>query len=124
MTLAHWIHHLFNPHCDICREAASDEKVCQSCETLKVQLSIANDEKRQMLNSILAFNKPIHEEPAQIDYEKVKPKMMTWNVRKQMLEAEDREAARLMAERKIAQNKIREDIKELEKEVGLEVKDA
>lgn len=93
---------------------------CQSCETLKLQLSIANHEKQEMLNTILSFTKPVAREettPA-VDYEKIKPKMMTWNVRRQMLEAEDKKAAQLIAEQK--KKSVNEQISELEKEVGID----
>lgn len=96
---------------------------CQSCETLKLQLSIANHEKQELLNTILSFTKPAVSEPAPaVDYEKVKPKMITWSVRKHMLEAEDRKAAQLLAEK--ARNKsIGEQIADLEKEVGIETQE-
>jgi hypothetical protein len=113
----HWLHHLFNPHCEQCREAADENRVCKSCETLTMQLAIANDEKRQMLNSILSFTKPAENQSSPpVDYEKLKPKMMTWNVRRQMLEAEDRKAAQILAEQKKQQEK---EIERLEDEVGI-----
>lgn len=116
----HWLHHLFSPHCHECQLAAEESKVCQSCETLKMQLSIANHEKQEMLNTILALSKPAEREqtsPA-VDYEKLRPRMTTWNVRKQMLEAEDRKAAQVLAEQK--KKSIGDQIADLEKEVGLE----
>jgi len=116
----HWLHHLFNPHCLECKEAAEENKICQSCETLKLQLSIANHEKQEMLNTILSLSRPAEREqtsPA-VDYEKIKPKMTTWNVRRQMLEAEDRKAAQVLAEQR--KKSIKEQIADLEKEVGLE----
>jgi hypothetical protein len=113
----HWLHHLLNPHCPICREAAEENKVCTSCETLKTQLAIANDEKRMLLNAVLV--KPAPEAQPTIDYEKVKPKMMTWNVRKQMLEAEDRKTAQILADKR-ADEKINKDIEKLEKELNIE----
>lgn len=78
-----------------------------------------------MLSTILSLTKPsIEQQTAQdIDYEKVKPKMITWNVRRQMLEAEDRKAAQLLADQKRRNEeakKINEDIGKLEKEVGIE----
>ncbi len=92
---------------------------CQSCETLKMQLAIANHEKDQMLQTILSFSKPQVELPTpEVDYEKVKPKMMTWNVRRQMLEAEDRKAAQLLAEQR--KKSVSEQIADLEKQVGIE----
>lgn len=114
----HWIHHLFTPHCQECEDAVSESKVCQSCETLKMQLSIANHEKSELLKSILSLTSksPEGQAPPTVDYEKLKPQMMTWDVRKRLLEAEDRKAAQLLAERK----KKSEEIAELEKELGVE----
>lgn len=116
----HWLHHLFSPHCQICREAAEENKVCQSCETLKMQLSIANIEKKQMLESILSMTKPneVQGTPPAINYENIKPRMMTWNVRRQLLEAEDREKAKILAKQK-EQKPVAEQIANLEKEVGI-----
>jgi hypothetical protein len=100
---------------------------CASCETLRMQLAIANDEKRQLLESILH---PVDRDitPAspvlnQVEFEKLKPKMMTWNVRKQMLEAEDRAAAALMREQREKNQPteaLKQDIEKLEKELGVE----
>jgi hypothetical protein len=116
----HWLHHLFNPHCRECQLAAEENKVCQSCETLKMQLSIANHEKEQMLATILSLSQPQTAAPSpQVDFEKLKPRMTTWNVRKQMLEAEDREKAKILAEQK-KQKPIADQIADLEKEVGIE----
>lgn len=115
----HWLHHLLNPHCQECKEAAEENKVCQSCETLKMQLSITNHEKEQMLQTILSLSRPQAEAPpTPVDYEKVKPRMTTWNVRRQMLEAEDRRAAQILAEQK--KKSVAEQIADLEKEVGIE----
>ena len=113
-----WLHRLLQPHCLECQQADLEAKVCQSCEILKMQLSLVNDEKRQLLNYLIALakspeNLPV---PAAIDYEKVKPKMMTWNVRRQMLEEEDRKSAQILAEQK----KRQESIDKLEEEVGIE----
>ncbi|MET0787075.1 MAG: hypothetical protein ABWY25_10250 [Paenisporosarcina sp.] len=82
-----------------------------------MQLSIANIEKRQMLDSILSHARAgdTEAEMKPVNYEELKPKIMTWNVRKNMLEAEDRKTAQILAERK-----KNESIDKLEKEVGLE----
>lgn len=92
-----------------------EEKPCESCETLKMQLSIANREKEQLLNTILAYNQPkVAEAPVKVDYEKI-PRPMTWNVRRAMLEAEDAKTAQILAEKK----RQAEEIAKLEKEVGV-----
>jgi hypothetical protein len=87
-----WLHHLLDPHCPHCRDEALENKVCESCETLKMQLAIVNAEKQQMLNALLEKPEPVPEVRQQVDRELLKPKLMTWNIRKQMLEAEDRES--------------------------------
>lgn len=128
----HWLHHLLNPHCDQCQYEEEARKVCQSCETLKIQLAIANREKEQLLNSILESNKK-PEAPASppVNPEILKSTRMTWNVRRQMLEAEDREAAKLLAEQKKHREEskspltpgekhyVSESIEKLEKELGV-----
>jgi arginyl-tRNA--protein-N-Asp/Glu arginylyltransferase len=115
--MTHWFHWLFKPHCPECQ-------VCLSCETLKTQLAIANNEKRQLLESILSKPESTQPVDASIEFEKMKPKMMTWDVRRKMLEAEDRKAAQILAEQK----KHAASIEKLEKEIGIEgieeVKDA
>jgi hypothetical protein len=121
----HWLHHLLNPHCPQCQMEAIDRKVCASCEVLSQQLAIANIEKKQMLETILSFSKPAENQSSPpVDYEKLKPRMMTWNVRKQMLEAEDRKAAQVLAEQRKAaeaakENPRTESIEQLEREVGI-----
>lgn len=117
----HWLHHLINPHCDYCDRDSMENKVCQSCETLKMQLSIANSEKSQLLQSILSLNKPAEVQTApSVNYENIKKQAMPWNVRKAMLESEDRKAAQLIAEHKKQADEIAKDISKLEKEVNLE----
>lgn len=96
---------------------------CQSCETLKMQLSIANHEKQELLNTVLSMTKPAPREETTpvVNYESL-PKPMTWSMRKQMLEAEDRKTAQLIADQKKRNEeaaKIREDINKLEEEVGI-----
>lgn len=88
-----WLHHLLNPHCPECREEREDTRICQSCETLKSQLEIANLEKQKLLDRLLEKPQPeIPREPVQV----TRPVHVPWNVRRQMLEAEDRRKAQLM----------------------------
>jgi hypothetical protein len=69
--------------------------VCESCETLKHQLEVANFEKKQLLDKLLG--NPVIEsskEPIPLTH----PRSIPWNVKRQMLETEDREKARLIRE--------------------------
>jgi hypothetical protein len=141
MKLFHWIHHLFNPHCVECTYEFEKKEVCQSCETLKMQLAIVNAEKQRMLDALLEKPKPVEQYKPPVDLRQVQAKNMTWSVRKQMLEAEDREAAALLRKKAAEEksfanmkspnpvtpsemNNLAQSIEELEKELGVEETDA
>jgi hypothetical protein len=71
------------------------EPPCKSCEILQRQLDVVNYEKQQLLNSILA--KPVEQEMKKEEYQPIlQKKHIPWAVRRQMLEAEDREKAKLL----------------------------
>ena len=92
---SNWFHRLLNPHCPHCVEEYEKDLVCPSCEILKQQLDVANLEIRRLLDKILEKPEPEPvREPPQITI----PRNIPWSVRRQMLEAEDREKARLMKE--------------------------
>ena len=88
--MSNWVHRLFNPHCEHCL----DERVCKSCETLKEQLESVNHEKNKLLDKLLT--PPVAEVVAGPVREVTTPVNVPWNVRRQMLEREDRERAKLM----------------------------
>ena len=71
-----------------------DKTVCKSCETLRTQLEAVNYEKTQLLSKILKEPEPIIE--AKEGPKITIPKSIPWGVRRQLLEKEDREKARLM----------------------------
>lgn len=89
--MSNWFHRFFNPHCSHCAE----ERICQSCEVLKQQVEAANYQNNRLMDRLL--EKPAPEVP-RAPMEITKPVNIPWNVRKQMLEAEDREKAKLMRE--------------------------
>jgi hypothetical protein len=93
-----WIHRLLEPHCPDCKEEREENKICQSCETLRVQLEIANYEKKQLMDALLKPRQP--EEPTRliVPPEQLAPRNIPWRVRQQMLEAEDRKQAQLNRE--------------------------
>jgi len=107
-----FFHHLFNPHCPDCQA----EKECISCITLRAQLTQANYERQQLLEAVLNFGKVPETIPVQSEeFKPVFSKHMPWNVRRQMLEQEDRVKAELMKKAE----KDRKDIEELEKELKI-----
>lgn len=95
-----WIHHLLEPHCPDCASEAQDKSICHSCETLKHQLEIANFERKQLLETVLKLSQPTSQLSIQdtVTPEMVRPRTVPWNVRRQMLEEEDRKQAQLIRE--------------------------
>lgn len=78
-------------------ETQMDRNVCSSCETLKIALERANFEKDKLLSRLL--EKPDDRPPVFRDEpQQVVPRNVPWNIRRQMLEREDREKARIMRE--------------------------
>lgn len=107
-----FIHKLLNPHCEHCaaerkerielerlarleeREEVKEQTHCLSCETLQRQLEIANHEKAQLLDRLLAKpTEPVVTGPPQAI---TPPRNIPWRVRQQELEAADRERARVL----------------------------
>lgn len=139
-----FIHHLLEPHCEECRLERQDERVCKSCETLKTALDAANFDKKILLARILELTQPKGEAPVSIptDLNEVRARHIPWNMRRQMLEEEDRKKAQVLRavaaqERGAALNVERgpsgglkadilpdptrdESIEKLEKELGLD----
>ena len=77
------------------------EPICATCEVLKEQVAYLRYQNEQLLKGILEAPKdemqpavapPHHEE----ELEAIKPKIIPWHVRKQMLESEDRQKAMLL----------------------------
>lgn len=65
-------------------------KYCESCETLKLQLSIANDEKKQLLNRLIEAPK-VESEKEVKEFKPIMTHPLIWNARRQMLEREDKD---------------------------------
>lgn len=109
--MSNFLHRWLNPHCPHCKEELEYARVCLSCETLRAQLEISRLETKRLLDRIL--EKPEPETP-RAPMEISVPKNIPWNVRRQMLEREDRERAKLM---KAAPKP--ESVEDLEKELDL-----
>lgn len=97
-------------------EVIEENRICQSCETLKEQLAFMRDENKILLNKIV-------KEPEKILESNVAPmitipKATPWPVRRQLLEQEDRQKARLMREAPKPNSTVtQEDILEFQKEL-------
>lgn len=80
------------------QEKLEKEQECKSCEILKVELENERFEKRQLLNKI-AF--PPEEKKLEINEKELKPiypRHTPWSVQQALLEKEDREKAKILAE--------------------------
>jgi hypothetical protein len=89
-------HEFFNPHCEHCKDERNESHVCQSCEILKSQLERLTFENSQLMNRIL--EKPTIETTKEPTMVTLPSRNVPWNVRRQMLEQEDREKAKLIRE--------------------------
>lgn len=108
---------------EIRREIKQENRVCQSCETLKEQLNISNHEKAQLLSRLLEKPEPIPERTTAPPPQAVRPTAIPWKVRQQLLETEDRKKAQLLKnapkpDAPVAEVKVA-DIEELEKEMDI-----
>lgn len=99
-------------------EVVVEEKICQSCETLRQQLEFSNYEKTQLLNKLLKEPEPekVTEAP-QI----TRPRQVPWNVRRQLLEQEDRVKAQRLRNvpKPDAPEIVKEETAELERELNV-----
>ena len=99
MTFRDWLHHLFNPHCEFCEARPK----CASCEILKDQLEHANFEKEMLLKSILQKPEQIQQNEIAEDITPIQSRNVPWEVKRRMLEAEDRARADIIRKQKADQ---------------------
>ncbi len=90
-------------------------EVCNSCETLKEQLAIANMHNARLLDRIMERPKAETNEPPQMVTRPVLGRHTPWKVRQQMLQTEDREKAKLERDAP----KPSTDVKDLERELDI-----
>ena len=112
-------HKIFQPHCVDC----AHDKECKTCDTLRDMLEAERFEKKQLLNRILELTtKPTNEVrdvAPKNDFEELRPRNVSWNVKRAMLEEEDRAKARVIAEHKLYKQESVKTTEELERELGV-----
>lgn len=99
MFLLDWYRQFLNIRTEFRQKRAEvviEETICKTCETLKEQMSILNHEKEKLLNRLLERPEVEPERIEAPEPQAVKPRMVPWNVRRQMLEREDREQAKIL----------------------------
>lgn len=71
-------------------------ETCKSCETLKQQLAIANEEKHELTQTLLGLIKPKVYEAAPVSVEPIVPQLTMFSRKRAALESASREAARTL----------------------------
>lgn len=106
------------------RKLALTQRPCESCETLKAELIRANKDRDKLLDQIL--KKP--EETERLvapEPQKIESKQLSWRIKQQALEAEDRQKALTLKKFEEVNAKAKLDLSklnttELEKSIGVE----
>lgn len=92
------------------RERNFELKVCESCETLKMQLAMVNSQNEKLIGRLL--EKPEPDIRPNISETPQRTGPISWKVRREMLEREDRAKARVIRDAPIP-------TEDLEKELGI-----
>jgi hypothetical protein len=96
-------------------------KICESCETLKMQLAMVNQQNEKLLARLMEKPESIPDRTTAPNLVALPPKNVPWRVRQQMLENEDK--ARAEAMKKAAKPDTEQEKKETE-EFEKELEDA
>jgi hypothetical protein len=112
--MANWFHRFFNPHCPHCLNETIESRICASCEVLRAEVARLRADNERLLSRVLEKPEVIKDREIAPAPQAVLPKSIPWAVRRQMLEAEDREKAKLI------RNAAKPDsVEDLEKEMGI-----
>lgn len=113
-----WIQRLFIRD-DKPLEVKLIEHECKTCEVLKQQLTLVNNEKKELLDTITSLIKPkINYEKAAENFAPITPNIMTLSRRRRILE----ENSKLAAQTKDSPLAAKPDtIEDLEQELGITV---
>lgn len=88
-------------------EHERDITICQSCETLKMQLAIANQEKKDLLNRILKEPEVKTQTVIQNPRAVIPSRHLGFDARRRALETESRANARLIEEKRKEDSKLK-----------------
>ena len=97
-----WFHHLLNPHCEHCLAERELDEHCKACDILQYEVERLRAENERLLARILHIPEPTPERSIAPELVSSRPRASTWAMRKQILEAEDREKAKLMSKVPVA----------------------
>ena len=110
-----FFHKLLNPHCPHCREEKQESQNCKSCDILQIEVERLRADNDRLLTRILEKPQVVEERTVAPEPTTTRlPRQVPWIVRRQMLEAEDREKAKILAQAAKPQS-----TEELEKELDI-----
>ena len=100
---------------------------CETCDALKIQVEQLRYDNNAMLNRLMEKPEPTEQvAPSPVDFKPIRTtRHMSWPVKRQMLEAEDREKAKLLKNAPKPADAVTEakELAALEEEVGIAAKD-
>ena len=120
--MLNFIHQWMNPHCPDCaaeRENLIIESACRNCQTLRDLLETERHTNKQLLNTIIELT---HPKPIVQQVTNEKQPLQTavsWRIRQQMLEAEDKKRAGLIREAEQEKVESKKTTEQLERELGV-----
>lgn len=109
-----WLGHKLDPHCEHCQDLKDEQRLCLTCEVLKIENARLLDLINKLTDKPLAT--PI-EEPDYSNIKPIAPRHIPWHVKRSELEANDRAKAKSTAEAANAPKSDITAIEELEDEV-------
>lgn len=108
-----WLQHKLDPHCQHCEDLVIESRICNSCETLKLENARLLDLIDKLTDKPTV--EPKDETPV-VEFKPLAPARVPWRIKQQALEENDRAKAKAIRDAANATNDIT-DIKELEDEV-------
>jgi hypothetical protein len=119
-----WLHHILDPHCLDCREEYLDSMVCDSCNTLRQENIALRKHNDHLIEALLDKVKDkVEQIPTELIVQQpvnLGKNQLSWHARRQMLETEDRAAAKVLRDKKKEMEPVSASISELEQELGVE----
>lgn len=102
---------------------SESETLCKSCETLRMQLAIVNQQNQSLLEKLITPTVNDVIRPTELKPVPMSKQHMGWGVRRQMLEQEDRATARIEKEKAVEESRAKADaaVEIVEKELGIKV---
>jgi hypothetical protein len=100
-----FFHELFHPHCEHCMDELRESRICNSCEVLQTEVGRLRLENERLLSRILKEPEVKVNSENEKEFKPIMPRVMSWNIKKQMLEREARASSIVAEQNKTPINK-------------------